>query len=715
MSRVESVAAEGMEGLEATGGEVRPQALYGLMAPLDGLKGIGPRLALALGRLLGKEAPRVRDLLFLAPSGRRDLGLVPRLEEGMEGEGIALQALVLDHRPPPPGTRLPYRVMADAAGTPIEFAFFKGKRPWLERLLPEGAVVSVFGRLARYGGRWQMTHPERLPDDPSTLSDRLYPLIEGLTQTRLRAVMAEALAVLPDLPEWLDRRLVAQDRLPAFKDALAVVHGVADGAESGDADAAARRRLALDELFAMQLSLDMVRRERESRPGRAWLAPGVLEARLKGALPFPLTGAQERAIEAIGRDLAGDGAMMRLLMGDVGSGKTLVALMAMLRVVEAGGQAALMAPTEVLARQHHGGLSELAARIGLEVDILTGQDGVRARRRVLGRIADGTSSLVVGTHALFQERVGFARLGLAVIDEQHRFGVHQRLDLVDKGDAVDLLLMTATPIPRSLVMSLYGDIATSRLDEMPPGRRPVDTRIVQGGRVDEVADGLGRALEAGKRAYWVTPAVEAGEDPNLPAAVERFAWLRGRFGDRVGLVHGRMKAAAKAAAVADFKAGRTQLLVATTVIEVGVDVPEASIIVVDAAERFGLAQLHQLRGRVGRGEEASVCLLLAGARAGAMAQRRLKVLKSTRDGFRIAEEDLRLRGPGEVLGARQSGLPDLVFADLVRDAELLSTARDDARLLLEADPTLAAPRGRAARLALHLFERDEAVRLLRAG
>ena len=706
------MAAGVAEGVEAAGGDVRPAAIYGLMAPLDGLKGIGPRLAVAMKRLLAKENPRVRDLLFLAPSGRRDLGLVPKLEEGMEGEGVALQVLILGHTPPPPGTRIPYRIAADAGGTPIDFAFFKGRRPWLERLLPEGAVVPVFGRLARYGGRWQMTHPERLPDDPSSLSDRLYPLIEGLSQARLRAVMSEALAVLPDLPEWLDRRLVARDRLPAFKDALAVLHGVAEG--EGD-DAAARRRLALDELFAMQLSLDMVRRVRERRPGRAWLAPGVLEAKLKGALPFPLTGAQERAIEAIGRDLAGESAMMRLLMGDVGSGKTLVALMAMLRVVEAGGQAALMAPTEVLARQHHGGLAELAGRIGIEVDILTGQDGVRARRRTLSRLADGTASLVVGTHALFQEKVDFARLGLAVIDEQHRFGVHQRLDLVDKGDAVDLLLMTATPIPRSLVMSLYGDIATSRLDELPPGRKPVDTRIVQGGRLDEVADGLGRALDEGRRAYWVTPAVEAGEDPTLPAAVERFAWLQGRFGTLVGLVHGRMNAAAKEAAVADFKAGRTRLLVATTVIEVGVDVPEASIIVVDAAERFGLAQLHQLRGRVGRGDAESVCLLLAGARAGAVARDRLKVLKRTRDGFRIAEEDLRLRGPGEVLGARQSGLPDFAFADLVRDAGLLSTARDDARLLLEADPALAAPRGRAARLALHLFERDEAVRLLRAG
>ncbi len=699
-------------GVAADGGAgPRPALLDPLMAGLSGLDGVGERLAAALAKLLDKADPRVRDLLFLAPAKRRDFGLIEALDEGMAETMVTLDARVLGHSPAPPGRPSPYRVRVEAAGTALDLVFFNAKRPFLERTFPVDAVVRLHGRLGHFKGRWQIVHPELLPEGGGFERAAVYPLSGGLSQGRVRSLVQDALKVVPEMPEWLDPLMVERDRLPDFKRALNDLH-LSDDEEDV---LRAQTRLKLDELFVMQLALGLTRQRREAVPGHAWTPPGVLGARLLAALPFKPTGAQARAVETIAFDLARPEATMRLLMGDVGSGKTYVALMAMLHVVEAGGQAALMAPTEVLARQHHAGLADLAARIGVGVDLLTGADPVPVRRKALARIASGEARLVVGTHALFQAGVDFHRLGLAVIDEQHRFGVHQRLDLVAKGKGADLLLLTATPIPRSLVMSLYGDVATARLDERPVGRQPITTRSVSAARIEEVVAGLGRALDAGGRAYWVTPAVEPGPDPRIPSALARFAWLRERFGDAVGIVHGRMGSIEKEAAMAAFKEGRTRLLVATTVVEVGIDVAEATVIVVDAAERFGLAQLHQLRGRVGRGGAASTCLLLYHPPVGAVAKERLKVLRQTEDGFRISEEDLRLRGPGEILGVRQSGLPAFAFADLARDADALATARDDATALLRRDPDLLSPRGRAARLALHLFERGEAVRHLRAG
>ncbi|MEZ5835592.1 MAG: ATP-dependent DNA helicase RecG [Geminicoccaceae bacterium] len=693
--------------------EGRAAELFSWFRPASSLPGVGSTLLASLRKVTGQNEPRLRDLLFTLPRAERDLEPLAgsmAFEEGLEG-AIALR--VGRHRPPPRGGRAPYRIEAEADGTPVDLVFFKARGNYLESAFAEGQEVMVHGKLQRFRERWQIVHPELLPDDPRALAlaGRIYPASEGLTQTRLRKIMAQALEMVDELPEWLDPHLVARDGLPGFRAALEIVHGTA---EDGDIDKA-RHRLALDELLAMQIAMRLVRRSRQGDRGRPHRCEGILAGRLRSALPFSLTDAQLRSIDEIRGDLEHAQPMMRLLMGDVGSGKTLVAFMAMLHVVEAGRQVALMAPTEVLARQHARTLGQLGDRIGVAVGLLTGQGPAGERQAVRLALASGDLPIVVGTHALFQDGVSFHDLALAVIDEQHRFGVHQRLDLLHKGEAVDLLLMTATPIPRSLVLSHYGDVETSRLDEMPAGRQPVATVALPAGRIGEVVTAVGRALDRNERVYWICPVIDTSVDETAATAETRHELLSERFGALAGLVHGRLPAADKDARMASFASGETPLLVATTVVEVGVDVPEATVIVIDGAERFGLAQLHQLRGRVGRGDRASTCLLLYNPPLSRHARSRLKIIRESSDGFRIAEEDLRLRGPGEVLGVRQSGLPTMSFADIVEDGVALQTARDDARLVGRRDPELTSERGRALRLLLQLFERNEAVSLLAAG
>jgi len=695
--------------------EARPPLLYPLFRPLAGLDGVGPGLAGALRRLLGRDEPRVKDLLFKLPQAERDLEIKDDPTALADGASLAIEAAILKHHPPA-RPRQPYRIEAAALGLGLDLVFFNAKAPYLERTFAPGTQLRLYGRLQRFRERWQMVHPEIVRAGAEGTASRVYPLVEGLSQARLRRLMTQAMALVPELPEWHDADLLTRHDLPAWRCALARLHGLDDAAPDDDAKEAARRRLALDELFAMQLALSLVRRRQAGDAGRSIEGDGRLTGALLETLPFRPTSAQTRAMGEIQDDLARPRPMMRLLMGDVGSGKTLVALIAMLTVVEAGHQAAFMAPTEVLARQHARTLEAMLKGTGIEVDLLTGQERGRARALLLERLATGAARLVVGTHALFQEGVAFAELGLAVIDEQHRFGVHQRLELVRKGRAVDLLLMTATPIPRSLVLSLYGDIATSRIDERPPGRQPITTSVLSAARLEEVMTAIGRALTRGERIYWICPVIDEIEgETEIAAAETRFETLKARFGEAVALLHGRLGGTEKTARMAAFAAGEVRLLVATTVIEVGIDVPEATVIVIDGAERFGLAQLHQLRGRVGRGDRPSSCLLLYNPPLSAQGRERLKVMRASDDGFTIAEADLRLRGPGEVLGARQSGLPALAFADLAGDTALLETARDEAVSILDADPELAGHQGRALRLLLQLFERHEASGLLAAG
>ncbi|MEM7221609.1 MAG: ATP-dependent DNA helicase RecG [Pseudomonadota bacterium] len=693
---------------------VRPDELNPLFAPVTALTGVGSRLAKLFERLAG---PRVVDLCWHLPSGLIDRRYAPKIAEAVPGR-VATLRIKVDWHAKPANPRQPYRVHCSDETGALELVFFHAKADYLERLLPPGEERVVSGKLEVFRGQAQMSHPDHVgkPEEIGQLMtvEPVYPLTTGLTAKVVAKAVAGALERAPALPEWLDEAYLGRNGWRPWRDSLLAAHKPESEADLLPTTAA-RARLAYDELLANQLALSLVRAHMRRQRGRAIQGDGALRAQVRSALPFTLTRSQETAIQEIVADLASETRMLRLLQGDVGSGKTVVALIAMLAAVEAGGQAVLMAPTEILARQHLKTIGPLALKVGLKTEILTGRDKGKARGRILEALASGTSSLAVGTHALFQEDVQFRDLALAVIDEQHRFGVHQRLMIGAKGRAVDVLVMTATPIPRTLMLTAYGDMEVSRLIEKPAGRQPIDTRALPLERLDQVVDAVQRALGQGRRAYWVCPLVEESEVADLAAATERYEALKARFGDQVGLIHGRMAGPDKDAAMAAFAEGKLSLLIATTVIEVGVDVPEASIMVVEHAERFGLAQLHQLRGRVGRGTEPGSCLLLYQGPLGETAKARLNILRETDDGFRIAEEDLRLRGAGELLGTRQSGLPEFRLADLAVHGELLAAARDDSRLVLERDPELAGPRGQALRRLLYLFERDSAVRYLRSG
>ena len=693
---------------------MRPAILNPLFAPATVLPGVGPRTRPAYERLAG---PLVVHLLWHLPSGLIDRRHAPKIAEAEAGTTATLTVRV-DHHQPAPDRRRPARVhCSDETGT-LTLVFFHAKGDWLRQKLPEGTVRVVSGRVERYGSELQMAHPDHI----ATLEERdsvqtvepIYPLTAGITLKPMTRAVGGALKRAPALPEWIEPRLAAARRWPAWNQALTAAHAP-DNAADLEPDTPARARLAYDELLANQLALALMRRSARGGRGRAIAGDGRLRAKIEAALPFRLTGSQRRAADEIAEDLARERRMLRLLQGDVGSGKTVVALLAMLVAVESGAQAALMAPTELLANQHAATLGTLLEGSGVALALLTARDKGRAREKTLAALAAGEIDILVGTHALFQKGVDFKDLALAVVDEQHRFGVHQRMLLARKGPAADLLVMTATPIPRSLVLTAYGDMDVSRLEGRLPGRAAVETRAMPLDRLAEVVAAVRRVLGSGARVYWVCPLVDESEAVDLAAATDRHAGLAEAFGARVALIHGRMKAAEKDAAMAAFAGGDADILVATTVVEVGVDVAAATIMIVEHAERFGLAQLHQLRGRVGRGTAPGTCLLLYAAPLGETARARIAILRETDDGFRIAEEDLRLRGAGELLGTRQSGTPEFHLADLAHHEELLATARDDVRLALERDSELESERGQALRTLLYLFERDMAVRYLRSG
>jgi len=643
----------------------------------------------------------------------------PGIAGSAEGQIVTLDVRIDRHQPPPRGNRsVPYRVFAHDDTGEIGLTFFHAHAAYLEKAMPVGEHVVVSGRMEWFNGRPTMVHPDHIAlaseAENLPLVEPVYPLTAGLSGKVLRRAIGQALARLPEFPEWQDGAFMRRHTFPTFADALTRIHNPADPIDVS-IDGAAWRRLAYDELLAGQVSLALVRAKIRRLSGRPLVGDGRIVEKLRAALPYSLTASQEFALAEINADLADPERMLRLLQGDVGSGKTVVALLAMARAVEAGGQAALMAPTEILARQHLATIAPLAARVGLRIAILTGREKGRERTETLAGLASGEIDIVVGTHALFQETVTFHDLVLAVIDEQHRFGVHQRLAITAKGDAPDMLVMTATPIPRTLVLTAFGDMDVSKLTEKPAGRQPIRTVTLPLERLDELVARMQDAVAGGQKIYWICPLVEESEEIKLMSAEDRFASLKPLFGDRIGLVHGRMKGAEKDEAMRAFKEGETRILIATTVIEVGVDVPDATVMVIEHAERFGLAQLHQLRGRVGRGDKPSSCVLLYKDPLGETAKRRLSVMRETEDGFLIAEEDLKLRGEGELLGTRQSGTPGFQVARIEAHADLLEAARDDARLILSRDPELQSDRGEALRLLLYLFGRDEAVRLLRAG
>ncbi len=700
---------------------MRPAILHPLFAPLASLPGVGPKTGRLFDRLLDRETggARLIDVLFHLPHATVDRRERPKIRDAPRDQVTLIEARVADHRPPSGRySKGPYRVLVEDDTGDVELVFFKANVGWIEKSLPLGETRWISGRLELYEGRLQMTHPDKVLDAAGLARmppvEPVYFLTEGLYQRNVARAVEEALKRLPGLPEWRDPAGLKLRGHMGFGEALGALHAPATP-QSIDPAGPARSRLAYDELLAGQLALTMVRARMKQERGRATRGDGRLAKAVIDALPFSLTKSQAIALDEILADMAGDKKMLRLLQGDVGSGKTIVALLAMAGAVEAGRQAAMMAPTEILARQHYERLGQLAGGAGLRIALVTGRDATARRREVLAELAAGGIDILVGTHALFQEEVRFRDLALAVVDEQHKFGVHQRLALGEKGAAVDILVMTATPIPRTLVLTYFGDMDVSTLREKPAGRQPIDTRAMPMERLGDVIEGLKRAIGAGQQAYWVCPLVEENEELDLSAAQDRYDNLRQIFGDRAGLAHGQMKGRDKDAAMDAFSRGQTSVLVATTVIEVGVDVPNATIMVVEHAERFGLAQLHQLRGRVGRGAGKSSCLLLYRGPLGEAAKARLAIMRETEDGFRIAEEDLKLRGEGEVLGARQSGAPGFRLADLSIHAGLLPAARDEATAALRADPELVGERGRALRTLLYLFEREEAARLLRAG
>ena len=685
---------------------MRPELLNPLFAEVETLKGVGPNVAKALARL---DLTRVVDLAYHLPGSTIERVRTPSVSHALVGRIVIVDVTPFDLRAG--AGRAPLRIYAsDAEGNTVTLTFFNNPS-WAKKQLPLGEARTVVGKLDAWGDQLQIVHPEVIePGKAAEIAIRepVYGLTEGVANKRMRELALMAVERAPELPEWIEPSLLVQQHWPAWRPALAEAHSDPDAGS-------ARKRLAYDEIFANQVALLLLRQVARKKRGVPLQGDGSITGKLQ--LPYALTGAQRRVIDEIRGDMAQDRPMLRLLQGDVGAGKTLVALLAMLEAVEVGAQAAMLAPTEILARQHLATLQRQCAPLGVNVAILTGREKGRTREATLMGLADGSIHILVGTHAIFQQHVAYQKLGLIVIDEQHRFGVSQRLLLSEKAERPPhLLAMTATPIPRTLTLTHYGEMDVSKLDEMPPARTPVETIVVSDQRLADVIDGLGRHLDAGGQAYWVCPLVEESEAVDAAAAEERARVLRQRFGDaRVGLVHGRMKGPEKDAVMTSFSAGELGVLVATTVIEVGVDVPNASLIVVEGAERFGLAQLHQLRGRVGRGAAESRCVLLRGQTLSESGKARLTLMRETNDGFRIAEEDLKLRGPGEILGTRQSGEQAFRVASPDDVAELAPIAQGDARLLLDRDGGLASPRGQAARVCLYLFERDAAVGLLRSG
>ena len=688
---------------------MRPSILYPLFAPIEVLKGIGDKYAKLVKNLCGEK---VIDVLFHLPVSVVDRTWMPPLVSAQNGRIWTGIVTVTEHQPPQT-RKHPYRIYCTDGTAELVLVFFKVYADSLVKNYPVGGQRAISGKLEYFNGLWQMSHPDysvpaaMLPQ--IARQEPVYPLTAGVTNKMVCRLEEEALQKVPELPEWQLPESLGDLEYISFNEALQRVHHPRSPADLLPSSAA-RRRLAYDEILSNQLALAFIRKKVRQQKGRSFTGTGILYQKVLSVLPFALTEAQEGALAEIAADQNAPYKMLRLLQGDVGSGKTVVALLSMLKVVEEGAQAALMAPTEILAKQHLETMQPLCEEIGIRAELLTGRIKGKARARILEDLEAGKIDILIGTHALFVEAVTFKDLACVVVDEQHRFGVHQRLALSDKGNKPDILVMTATPIPRTLVLTAYGDMEYSKIDQPPKGRKPVDTRVLPISKLQDVAAALKRKIEQGCRAYWVCPLVEESEKVDLAAAVERFDTLRKIFGGEVGLVHGKMKEKEKDAVMERFKAGELKVLVATTVIEVGVNVPEATVMVIEHAERFGLAQLHQLRGRIKRGFQASTCILLYAYPLSETSRERLNIMRETEDGFLIAEKDLELRGGGEILGTRQSGFCEFRIADMNEHKHLLYTANKDAQMIVAQDEKLSTPRGEALRILLYMFERDEAVK-----
>lgn len=700
---------------------MRPQKLFALFAPITTLPGVGPKLAQRFQVLLNTPTtPRIIDLISHKPVDIIDRSHAPKINELVENQ-IATVTIRVGKHQPSHSKRTPYRVTAFDDTGEIDIPFFHAHQDYIQEALPVGEVRVISGKIDFYKNRPQMPHPDFIVplEQRKTITtiQPLYALTAGLSNNLVHKTIQKALDTLPTLPEWLDETLLKREKWQSWRDAVIAMHAPQQQKDITFANMA-RQRLAYDELLANQLVMALVRHHHKKTPGRTIKSTGTLRHKILSALPFTLTKSQQNAVQEIDADMANPHRMLRLLQGDVGSGKTVVALLAMASAIENNAQAALLAPTEILAQQHYENLTSIIpAQTGISCALLTGSIKGKKREQIYADLAAGKIDILIGTHAIFQESVLYKDLAMAVIDEQHRFGVNQRLALANKTREhnLDILSMTATPIPRTLLLAFYGDMTCSQLTEKPIGRKEITTKIVTAEKMDELVDGLHRQINKGESVYWVCPLVEESEMLNLTAATTRYEELQKTFGNQVGLIHGKMKSSEKENIMQDFQNQKIKILVATTVIEVGVDVKHATIMVIEHADRFGLAQLHQLRGRIGRNDKQSTCLLLYDGFLSETAKRRLTTLRNSNDGFFIAEEDYHLRGAGDVLGTRQSGLPDFKFADFYEHRDLLEIAQKDAALIIDADPVLQSPRGETLRMLLHLFERDQAVRYLQSG
>lgn len=693
---------------------MRPEILFPLFASITTIGGLGEKSAKLVHNLLGEK---IVDMIWHLPSGLIDRTYSPKLREVRLGAICTVKVKVVEHIAPARKSQ-PYKVIVEDDTDQMIISFFKAYPDSIQKNLPVGGTKIISGKIERFNNMLQMSHPDYIVNENEAAQilgvEAVYPLTAGISNKMLNKWIKQALQRVPQLPEWQDENYLKAEAYPRFNEALRQIHNPKKMTDL-DFDTSERRRLAYDELLANQLALAIVRQKVKKQQGRELKGNGLLRKKILEKLPFNLTAAQEKVLKEICADQSSPYRMLRLLQGDVGCGKTIVAFLSMLNAVECGCQAAIMAPTEILAKQHLETIAPMCEEIGIRCELLTGRTKGKKRTQLLEDLAEGKIDILIGTHALFQDNVIFKDLAYAVIDEQHRFGVHQRLNLSNKGNKADILVMTATPIPRTLVLTAYGDMEYSKIDQVPEGRKPIDTRVMPIDKIGEIVTALKRKINDGARAYWVCPLVEESEKIDLAAAVERFETLKNYFGENVGLVHGKMKEAEKDAVMERFKKGEIKLLVATTVIEVGVNVPEATVMIIEHAERFGLAQLHQLRGRIKRGFQASTCILLYSYPLSENSRARLNIMKETEDGFRIAEEDLDLRGGGEILGTRQSGFNEFRLADLSIHKHLLLTASKDAKMIMEMDPDLATPRGQALRILLYLFERDDAVKTYIAG
>jgi len=693
---------------------MRPQILYPLFASINSVKGIGSRVHNLLNRLCGE---RVVNLLWHLPHNTVDRTYSPLLINAKVGKICTVKVKITEHILPKTKNQ-PYKIICTDGTDNLSLIFFKSYQESLQKNLPVGEERIISGKLDAFNGNLQMNHPDyigRVEEiDNIKGIEPVYPLTAGISNKMMRKYIQSALSFLPNLPEWQDERFIQTNKFSSFYQSLLQIHNPQTNEDIG-INSPLRRRLAYDELLANQLALAFVRQKVKKQYGRSTIGTQILQNKILSSCPFSLTDSQQKVLQEIKQDMASPYRMLRLLQGDVGSGKTIVALLSMINCVESGAQAAIMAPTEILAKQHLETIAPLCENCGIKVELLIGKTKKKDRSRILEELAEGKINILIGTHALFTENVSFKDLAYIVVDEQHRFGVQQRLALSAKGNKPDILVMTATPIPRTLILTSYGDMEYSKIDKVPEGRKPTDTRVMPVSKIADVIAGLKRKVDSGVRAYWVCPLVEESEKTDIAAAEERYKTLQKIFGNDVGLIHGKMKETEKDSVMTDFKSGKIKILVATTVIEVGVNVPEATLMIIEHAERFGLAQLHQLRGRIKRGFDASTCILLYGYPLSETSHARLNIMKDSEDGFVIAEKDMELRGFGEILGNRQSGFETFHIADLSTDKDLMLTAYKDALFILDKDPKLESPRGQALKILLYLFEQDDAVKTYLAG